>query len=559
MASSIADGDAFVEGWDVATGTALVSAVVADGVLAVASADDGAITVATPDGIVRLAADGRDEVLATARWGQPQAIAGSRVAYGRAGAFAVVDLATCRACAEPRADRAKPRADRAEPRAAHRRRLAPLVSAAAFDCDARATAALSPDGARLAIVTGDRVALHDVPGGVAEAAAPRGFMTRGAASRRERERAGRHRAPARPGPRDRVDAWHGAILATADALVLWDPVAGTAAAIATPVSVTAIGLGTDATRPDAVALGFADGRAGVWSRASLRALAHPTALVAAGAPRGALPRRTARRYRRRFAQPPRAAPAAAVITSQALPRAGWTRKLLAPMRRGTDIAEAARVLARRRAGRVPDRDRVRARRRCVARRRGREDLRRQGPAARASADRPPRAPSARLDDWAADVPDAARRLAARRVARPADDDPARAARASRTRSTGGADTVGLRVPAHPVAQALLARVRRRHRGAEREPVRRGQPDDRRSRRRAISATTSTTCSTAARARSASSRRSSICRAAAPVLLRPGGLRARGDRGDRRPARRRRCRRARRAGHARDATTRRAPR
>ena len=39
--------------------------------------------------------------------------------------------------------------------------------------------------------------------------------------------------------------------------------------------------------------------------------------------------------------------------------------------------------------------------------------------------------------------------------------------------TGGRDTVGLRVPDQPVALALLRGVRRRHRGAERQPLRRG--------------------------------------------------------------------------------------
>ena len=82
------------------------------------------------------------------------------------------------------------------------------------------------------------------------------------------------------------------------------------------------------------------------------------------------------------------------------------------------------------------------------------------------------------------MPDVARALAARVLARPAH---ARACAARRracpTRSTGGRDTVGLRVPDQPLALALLARVRRRDRGAVGEPVRAGEPDDRRARAR----------------------------------------------------------------------------
>jgi L-threonylcarbamoyladenylate synthase len=66
------------------------------------------------------------------------------------------------------------------------------------------------------------------------------------------------------------------------------------------------------------------------------------------------------------------------------------------------------------------------------------------------------AADARLDDWAIDIPEAARRLA--RLAWPGPltiilrKGPRVAAQA-----TGGAETVGLRMPAHPVAQALLHR------------------------------------------------------------------------------------------------------
>jgi len=64
------------------------------------------------------------------------------------------------------------------------------------------------------------------------------------------------------------------------------------------------------------------------------------------------------------------------------------------------------------------------------------------------------APGARLDDWAVGVPDVARRLAAAAWPGPLTIILRRAPRVART-ATGGADTVGLRVPAHPVAQALL--------------------------------------------------------------------------------------------------------
>jgi L-threonylcarbamoyladenylate synthase len=64
------------------------------------------------------------------------------------------------------------------------------------------------------------------------------------------------------------------------------------------------------------------------------------------------------------------------------------------------------------------------------------------------------ADGARLDDWAIDVPDAARRLAAAAWPGPLTMILRRGPRVSLA-TTGGADTVGLRVPAHPMAQALL--------------------------------------------------------------------------------------------------------
>jgi L-threonylcarbamoyladenylate synthase len=63
--------------------------------------------------------------------------------------------------------------------------------------------------------------------------------------------------------------------------------------------------------------------------------------------------------------------------------------------------------------------------------------------------------AAALDDWAADVPDAARALAAAFWPGPLTIIVRRGARIA-PEATGGADTVGLRVPAHPLALALLA-------------------------------------------------------------------------------------------------------
>lgn len=65
------------------------------------------------------------------------------------------------------------------------------------------------------------------------------------------------------------------------------------------------------------------------------------------------------------------------------------------------------------------------------------------------------ADTARLGNWAAAVPDSAARLAARFWPGPLTLILPRAAGVS-TVVTGGQDTIALRVPAHPVAQALLA-------------------------------------------------------------------------------------------------------
>lgn len=59
-----------------------------------------------------------------------------------------------------------------------------------------------------------------------------------------------------------------------------------------------------------------------------------------------------------------------------------------------------------------------------------------------------------LDGWARDIPDVARRLAAAAWPGPLTIILARGPKVALA-TTGGADTVGLRIPAHPVAQALL--------------------------------------------------------------------------------------------------------
>lgn len=64
------------------------------------------------------------------------------------------------------------------------------------------------------------------------------------------------------------------------------------------------------------------------------------------------------------------------------------------------------------------------------------------------------APRASLDDWAIDVPDVARRLAACAWPGPLTIILKKSGRVAPA-ATGGGKTVGLRVPAHPLAQALL--------------------------------------------------------------------------------------------------------
>jgi hypothetical protein len=236
VATSTAEGLAFVEAWDARTGAPELSAVARGGAVATDVADDGAITVATPDGVVQLGAGGDDRVLAGARWAPAVALAGGRAVYGRAGSFAAIELGA----------------------------TDPIARFTAFDCDGGATAALARDGARVALVSGDRVIVRDLAAGGAEL---------------ERARLpGTVRAIA-------IDA-RGAIAATDDRLVLWDTGAHAAAAIATPSTVTAIGISPDGER---IALGFADGRAGVWTRATLRQLAHATALKPVDEPPASCP------------------------------------------------------------------------------------------------------------------------------------------------------------------------------------------------------------------------------------------------------------------------------
>ena len=189
--------------------------------------------------------------------------------------------------------------------------------------------------------------------------------------------------------------------------------------------------------------------------------------------------------------------------------------LVTRSRAPTPIAAAVGRAAARRAGRVPDRDRLRPRCRRRERRRGAPAVRGEGPARRPSGDRAPRAP--RRSSTSCARRRARRRARARRrvLARPAH---ARRAPQRRTRR----DEVDRRprhrraARARPSARARAARrVRRRRRGAVGQPVRPREPDDRARTCAPTSATTSTSCSTAGRAASASSRRSSTCTGAEP--------------------------------------------
>ena len=215
--------------WDARTGVQVTQATSDDVVDALAVADDGAIVVATPEAITRVTPDGQTRRLAAARGGTVLAldVAAGRAVVARGGTVVVTDLGERRA----------------------------LAFAGAPDCDEDARVWLAPGAARLAIAAGPELAIWDATRGVRIAAARL------------------------PGP-VRAVAFAGdtVVTATDDRLVLWDPSGGAAAAaIATPAVVTAIGADP---RGDRIALGFGDGRAGVWRLAALRGLARPTALGA---------------------------------------------------------------------------------------------------------------------------------------------------------------------------------------------------------------------------------------------------------------------------------------
>lgn len=78
------------------------------------------------------------------------------------------------------------------------------------------------------------------------------------------------------------------------------------------------------------------------------------------------------------------------------------------------------------------------------------------------------APEARLEDWAAEVPEGARKLAAAFWPGPLTLILKKAARVPAI-VTGGQDSVGLRCPSHPVAQALLREFAKMGSGAVAAP------------------------------------------------------------------------------------------
>ena len=115
-----------------------------------------------------------------------------------------------------------------------------------------------------------------------------------------------------------------------------------------------------------------------------------------------------------------------------------------------------RTAARGRARRLPDRDRLRPRRRRPPRSRGGRDLRRQGPAGVQPADRARAGSPRRPSGSPASRPPRAR-LADRLLARAADAGAAAAAgrRHLRRSPPPGSATVALRAPSHPLARRLL--------------------------------------------------------------------------------------------------------
>ena len=115
-----------------------------------------------------------------------------------------------------------------------------------------------------------------------------------------------------------------------------------------------------------------------------------------------------------------------------------------------------RGAAARRAGRVPDRDRLRARRRRRERRRAAPPVPREAPTRRPSRDRAHRGAAPTSTSTRATSPTSRARAGARRSGPGRSRSSCASGRtASPSAATGGRDTVGLRVPDHPVALALL--------------------------------------------------------------------------------------------------------
>ena len=149
-------------------------------------------------------------------------------------------------------------------------------------------------------------------------------------------------------------------------------------------------------------------------------------------------------------------------------------------RRGGDVAGRRRRCCGPAAGRLPHRDRLRPRRR---RRRTPRPCGGSTAVKGRPADHPlivHLASAGAVPRWAAAVPPAAAALAEACWPGPLTLLLPRRADVDAT-VTGGRDTVGLRVPAHPLALELLRGLRRRHRRAVGQPLRPGQPDDGRPR------------------------------------------------------------------------------
>ena len=142
---------------------------------------------------------------------------------------------------------------------------------------------------------------------------------------------------------------------------------------------------------------------------------------------------------------------------------------------------AARLILARRAGRGADRDGLRPRRRRHQRRSGRADLRRQGPAELQSADRPRPRPRGRASGSASSTRPRWRWPTAHWPGPLTLVVPLRADSGGSPRwSPPASPTIGLRVPAHPAMQALLARDPASARRAVGQCQRHDQPDPRRA-------------------------------------------------------------------------------